>query len=81
MLKYFRGYEEGLVRLVEQGITEGEFRAVDAVETAIALEGLVEGILLLWVMDPTQFDFSRQVKASARLLLEGLQHSEVKDNA
>jgi hypothetical protein len=29
--------------------------------------------LLLWAMDPTQFDLSRQVERSVRLLLEGLQ--------
>lgn len=81
MSQYLRAYEERLVSLVKQGVAEGEFRAVDPVETAMTLEGLFEGLLLLWAMDPTQFDFSQQVERSVRLLLEGLQHSEVKDDA
>lgn len=74
MLQYFGDYKERLVGLVRQGMANGEFRTVDPTEAVVALEGLFEGILLLWAMDPTQFDFSRQVKTSVRLLLEGLQH-------
>jgi AcrR family transcriptional regulator len=73
MARYFRAYGERLVSLVKQGIAEGEFRAVDPADTVITLEALFEGILLLWAMDPTQFDLSRQVERSVRLLLEGLQ--------
>jgi AcrR family transcriptional regulator len=50
MLEHFRAYQERLVPLVEQGTTDGEFRAVDPVETAVTLVGLFEGVLLLWVM-------------------------------
>lgn len=73
MIRYFRAYGQRLVSLVKQGMAEGEFRAVDPVDTVITLEALFEGILLLWAMDPTQFDLSRQVERSVRLLLEGLQ--------
>ncbi len=79
--KYFQANEDRLVALVAQGIAGGEFRAVDPVKTAITLTGLFEGILLLWVIYPEQFDLSQQVESAVRLLLQGLQHTEVRNNA
>lgn len=72
--KYFQTNEDRLAALIGQGITDGEFRAVDPIETAITLTGLFEGILLLWVIYPVQFDLSRQVETAMQLLLQGLQH-------
>ncbi len=77
IVQYFRAYEERLVSLVEQEMAEGEFPTVDPVATVIALEGLYEGILLLWAFDPTHVDLSRQIQAAVRLLVEGLRESEV----
>ncbi len=79
--KYFHANEDRLTALIAQGIADGELRAVDPVETAITLTGLFEGILLLWVIYPAQFDLSQQVESAVRLLLAGLQHPEVKNNA
>lgn len=80
--KYFQINEEHLVALVGQGIANGEFRAVDPVETVITLTGLFEGILLLWIIYPAQFDLSQQVESAVRLLLDGLKlHTEVRNNA
>lgn len=81
MVQYFRAYEERLASLVKQGIANGDFRAVDPVETSLTLEGLFEGILLLWAMYPRQFALSRQVETAMSLLLQGLQSSEERNNA
>lgn len=70
--KYFQDNEERLAGLIEKGIASGEFRAVDARETAITLTGLFEGLLLLWVVYPAPFDLSKQVETAVGLLLEGL---------
>ena len=73
--RYFQFNEDRLVALIEQGIADGEFRAVNPIETAITLTGLFEGILLLWVMYPGHFDLGQQSEKAMQLLLEGLQHS------
>ena len=73
--RYFQTNEDRLAALIAQAIVDGEFRAVDPIETAITLTGLFEGILLLWIIYPTQFDLGRQMETAVRLLLEGLQHS------
>lgn len=61
-----------LRRLIEQGTTRGELRAVDADKAAITLMALYEGLLVLYVVAPDTFDWTEQTAAGIRLLLDGL---------
>ncbi len=79
--RYFVENEIRLAELIELGIADGQLRPVDAGQTAIALTGLFEGLLLLWVIDPQQFDFAAQVEAAVDLLLDGLGNQQERDNA
>jgi AcrR family transcriptional regulator len=59
--------------LIQQGIDRGEFGRLDARQGANALAALIEGTLLLWVIDPASVDLETQIEAAARLFLAGLQ--------
>lgn len=70
--KYFQNYIDALTPVIEQGMARGEFRRVDARETAITLAAIVEGSLLLWVFDPKMVQLEAQLEMGVRLVLEGL---------
>ena len=61
-----------LTDLVQQGIDRGEFRPVDAKETAIAIGSMYEGLITLWVVDPQMVDLDHHGEIAVRLLLNGL---------
>lgn len=67
-----RAYHEGLATLIEQGISQGEFRPASAQDVAGALIGLYEGLLLLWSMDPQRARLKETLRVGAALMLEGL---------
>lgn len=71
--QYFRHYMEVLVPIIQRGIDAGEFRQVDAREVAIAAGAIYEGTVLLWVYDKALVDIERHIRASIKLLLEGIQ--------
>jgi AcrR family transcriptional regulator len=70
---YFADFRAALTTLIQQGIDCGEFRAVDASDTAITLCAIYEGLTLLWSIDPQSVPISAASETAVRLLLEGLQ--------
>jgi AcrR family transcriptional regulator len=70
--QYFQSYVDALVPTIDQGIARGEFRAADAHQVAITLMAIVEGTLLLWVVNPKMMDLEEQLKFGIRSLLDGL---------
>jgi hypothetical protein len=59
--------------MVQRGVAQGEFRAnVQPAEVAITIIALLEGLALLWVIDPQATNWREQVEPSVRLLLQGL---------
>ena len=70
---YFRHYMDVLVPIIQRGIDAGEFRQVDPQEVAIAAGAIYEGTVLLWVYDSSLVDMERNIRASIKLLLEGIQ--------
>lgn len=58
--------------VIEEGISSGEFRDVNAAEVTLTLIALLEGLVLLWVMDPRAMPWREQAGASLRLLLAGI---------
>jgi AcrR family transcriptional regulator len=73
---YFQTYEEVLVRLFRQGITRGEFRALDPEVPARTLLALYEGTALLWFIDPQRVRWTEQTIQAVDLLLAGLQPTD-----
>lgn len=68
------GYHAGLEAIIEQGITRGEFVQVNPQDTATALVGAYEGLMLLWVMSPKTMRLKESMQVAAQLLLAGLKH-------
>ncbi len=69
---YFRHYMDVLVPIIQRGIDSGEFRQVDAQEVAIAAGAIYEGTVLLWVYDSSLVDMEHNIRASIKLLFEGI---------
>ena len=70
---YFRRYRDLLAELIDQGVVRGEFRAHDTQRTAITLAGIVEGVTLLWVVDPGNVDWEAQTRSAVQLVLQALE--------
>ena len=71
-LQYFKQYRLELGALVQQGIDSGEFRDLDVQAITVAMLGIYEGLLLLWVVDPETAPLQQSVETSIRLLLVGM---------
>lgn len=69
---YFQNFHELLVALIQQGIDRGEFRSVDAVAAATALDAVFEGLVVRWLIDPEAMQWASVGEAALRLLLDGL---------
>jgi BetI-type transcriptional repressor, C-terminal len=62
--------------IVRRGIAQGELRAdIQPAEVAITITALLEGVALLWVVDPQATNWREQAEISVRLLLQGLASS------
>jgi len=69
---YFQNFHELLVALIQQGIDRGEFRSVDAVAAAAALDAVFEGLVVRWLIDPEAMQWASVGETALRLLLDGL---------
>jgi len=76
LIGYFQEYRTLLAALIQRGCDQGEFRPVDAEQTAIAFIALLEGVTLLWAVEPDGFDVAAQARAAVRLLLAGIVASD-----
>jgi len=65
-------YCSELAAVVREGIDRGEFRKVDTAQTAAAITGLCEGLILLWALEPNVFPFEKFFEASMRTMLDGM---------
>jgi TetR/AcrR family fatty acid metabolism transcriptional regulator len=70
--RYFQDFHEMLVALIQQGIDRGEFRQVNAVETAIALDSMFEGLVMRWLIEPDAVQWDTLGDSAIRIFLEGL---------
>jgi AcrR family transcriptional regulator len=61
-----------LAAVIREGTERGEFCRVDAEQTAAAITGLCEGLILLWALEPKVFPFEGYFEASLRTLLDGM---------
>ena len=72
--RHFQGYQSRLATLIAEGIVAGEFKTVDVEDTAVALVGLFEGVLLLWsvVGNGDGTNLAARFDTALDLLLSGL---------
>ena len=76
----FEQFRIPLASLVQQGIDRGEFRVVDPGEASVAWIALVEGLTLLWAMNPRGIAWREQAEAAVRLLIDGLRAQAPRDS-
>jgi AcrR family transcriptional regulator len=65
-------YCSELAAVVQEGMEQGEFRQVDTEQTAAAITGLCEGLILLWALEPDVFPFEKFFESSVRTMLDGM---------
>ena len=70
--EYFHHFRTLLEELVQQGIDSGEFRQVNARNTAISIASLYEGLTLHWMIDPQTVQWEILSENSIPMLLDGL---------
>jgi AcrR family transcriptional regulator len=70
--EYFKHFRELLKALIQQGIDRGEFRPVNATETAISFASMYEGLTIHWLMDPQTVQWDILNENSIPMLLDGL---------
>jgi BetI-type transcriptional repressor, C-terminal len=58
--------------LIQQGVERGEFRAVEPDEVALAWTALIEGLTLLWLVNPSGLAWREHAETAVKLLLDGL---------
>ena len=71
---YFQNFHDLLVTLIQQGIERGEFRPVDALAAATALDAVFEGLIVRWLIDPDAVQWTSLGEAAIRFMLDGLEH-------
>jgi AcrR family transcriptional regulator len=76
LIGYFHEYRTLLAALIQRGCDQGEFRPVDAEQTATAFIAVLEGVTLLWAVGPEAFDVAEQARAAVGLLLAGIAASD-----
>jgi len=67
--RYYTAYRADLTRLIQEGVDSGEFAQVDADKMALAIIAEFEGLILLWVVDPTKVDLEEDSLRSLRLII------------
>jgi len=61
-----------LASVFERGVREGVFRPFDPYSMAIALDGITNAFLLLWMEDPAGHDYAASVPIIEDLFLQGV---------
>lgn len=73
ILRYWRAYLDTLAPVIAQGIEAGEFQPLEPQMAARALGALVEGSILLAILDPqTRNGLRQQLEDSVHLFINGL---------
>jgi transcriptional regulator BetI-like protein len=73
--KYFDDSVKLLTTIVRQGIDQGEFRDVDARQSAVTIAAQYEGLMLMWVVNPAAFDLEQSCHHAIILTLGSLASS------
>ncbi len=72
MQGYYRRYKAVLADLLAEGMARGELRPHDPAMTAVAFIVQFEGLLLLWVISPEDFDLHAHWQPMAEFFIQSL---------
>lgn len=72
MKQFYARYLDFIAPIIQEGIDNGEFQAVEPETAAIASGALMEGTILLWVYDPDRIDLQKHVHQSMQIFVNGL---------
>lgn len=78
---WFKTYLELVEPLIQQGVDQGEFRAVNVRQAALTTAAIMEGTLLLWIFAPDVVQLDEQLRGGLQLFLDGLAVPEVQPAA
>lgn len=73
--KYFKRYTELLEALIKEGIKRGELREVSPYDAALSLISLIEGCMLIWILEAfprKKSDLETLFKSSMEFMFVGL---------
>ncbi len=74
---YYRRYQAILSQIIQQGIDSGEFIPIDPDDAATAAISILEGMALLWFIDPEILDWDRIGDLPTRIFLQGIMEREL----
>ena len=69
---YNQAYRELLAAHIQQGIERGEFHLPEAEAAATIIGSIVEGLALLWMIDPQTVRWRDTFPLAMQLLLAGM---------
>jgi AcrR family transcriptional regulator len=75
--RYLASFRAELSALIREGIQTGELRTTDSDQAALGIVGLMEGLALLWTIDPAAAPIVEASGAALRLHLDGLRAPSV----
>lgn len=70
--RYYVSYLELITPLIQQGIDQGEFRAVSARDVTVAIGAVIEGTIVLWAAVPERIDLKEDIRKGVCLILDAL---------
>jgi len=74
---YYRRYQATISQIIQQGIDSGEFISIDPDDAATAVISIVEGMALMWFLDPEILDWDRIGDLPTRIFLQGIMKREL----
>ena len=69
---YIDEFIELFAAMIQQGIDRGQCKEVDPRKTATALEAMCEGLMILWLVDTTDFNIEEMADHMTGLFLDSL---------
>ncbi len=72
-INQFSRYRYLSKKIIAEGVEKGYFKECDPARVASALIGLIEGLTMQWIFDPTAFDLSRAQKMTEEIIMGFLQ--------
>jgi TetR/AcrR family fatty acid metabolism transcriptional regulator len=72
LAQMYEEFRTPVAQLIQQGMARREFREVNPDDVALTWVALLEGLTLLWVINPHGFAWREQAESAVRLLLDGL---------
>jgi len=70
--QYMNSYVSLLDPMIQAGINSGEFKQVNPRDVSAAVGAIIEGTVLLWVYDHNLIEPGENIRASIKLLLDGV---------